>query len=223
MNWRDIPVPPRMGALARDRRGFPVPFIVARDNAGEPLFTVNDDRLTSRCVAELRCGICGGELEIGDLWWVGGPLSSFHPNGAFVDGPMHRECSTYALQVCPHLAAPRYTKRLDGAPGQKNGTSFASFMDPTVMPDRPVVFVQGRSHSYSVSWPRSPNRHLYPCSGIDQEGRSRRWLDYEVWRHGVMLDEEEGLALIRKAIEDAQSQRTQAPRLIVPDNSLVVP
>ena len=37
-----------------------------------------------------------------------------HENGAFADPPGHRACVTYALQVCPYLAAPSYAKRIDG-------------------------------------------------------------------------------------------------------------
>lgn len=225
-DWKSIPVPPRMQSLERDHRGFPVPFIVARDNAGKPVFTVNDSTLTMRCITENLCGICGGELEWGDLWWVGGPLSGFHPHGAFVDGPMHHECSTYALQVCPHLAAPKYTRRIDDRGRDIENTRFTVAMDPTVMPDRPEVFIQGCSISYDVSWPLSPDRHLYPRSGFyfDDAGQHQpaRWEDYEVWRQGEMLSEEEGIIAIREALASMSKQTRQSSRLILPDQGLVL-
>lgn len=217
-NWRNVPFPDRMAHLEKDRRGFPIPFVVARDNAGEALFTINDTELTDQAIRESLCGICGGELEFGDLWWVGGPLSAFHPNGVFVDGPMHKECSTYALEVCPHLAAPRYTKRLDNLPGKKNGMKFTVTMDHTVMPDRPLVFIQARSISYDVTWPLAADRKLMPRSGTyEKDGKEypRRWLDYEVWQFGVMLGEQMGIGLIKEALEGMDKQRTQAPKLHV--------
>lgn len=224
--WQDVPIPARMAGLERDKRGFPVPFIVARDKAGEPLFTINDSRLTEQCIAESRCGICGGELEYGDLWWVGGPMSAFHPQGVYIDGPMHLECSTYALRVCPHLAAPKYTKRIDGLPAMKNGTDFEVFKDHTVMPDRPLVFVQGQSISYDVTWPLTPDRKLIPRSGMDLapdgEVKERRWLHYEVWQHGALLGESEGLALIKQAFAELKDQRTQAPKIMMPEKPEII-
>jgi hypothetical protein len=216
---RDIPIPDQMKGLPLDKRGFPIPFIVARDNAGLPLFTVNDDRLTTRCIAESLCGICGLELTYGDLWWVGGPLSAFHPGGCYVDGPMHAECSTYALMACPHLAAPKYTKRLDALPAMKNGTDFDVHIDHTVMPDRPLVFVQGQSVSYDVSWPFAPDRKLFPVSGIDEKNATgrKRWLHYEVWQHGELLDEDEGLTLVRQAFDEMKDQTVRAPRVYIPE------
>lgn len=225
-NWREVPIPPRMQGLERDRRGFPVPFIVARTKDGEPVFTVNDERLTAQAIEESRCAICGGELEYGDLWWVGGPLSAFHPNGRYIDGPMHEECSTYALQVCPHLAAPKYTKRIDDLPAKARDTEFKSFMDPTVLPDRPDCFVQTRSVSFSASWPRGPQRYLTPVSHPPMEGSGpahERFIDYRVWVQGKLIeDEEEATALIRASIQKSLQQPIQKPKIYMPDRSVKV-
>ena len=40
-------------------------------------------------------------------------MSAFHPDGAYIDPPLHYECMRYAMQVCPYLAAPRYAGRVD--------------------------------------------------------------------------------------------------------------
>lgn len=219
MNWRDVDVPERMMHLPRDRRGFPVPFIVMIDPQGVPVFTVNDTRKTHLCLRNTLCGVCGGELEFGDLWWIGGPLSSFHPNGAFVDGPMHEECSTYALQVCPHLGAPKYVSRMNVEKEiARAGVNYG--FDHTVMPDRPEVFIQGQSISYDVSWPLTEDRKLFPVSGYHETPDGllpKKWEYYDVWRHGEVLEEEEGITAIREAIEKAQQGRVQKPRIIVPD------
>lgn len=218
----DVPLPALMADLPKDRRGFPIPAIVARDNAGGPLFTINNDETVSRFLSESRCGVCGNELEYGDLWWVGGPLSAFHLNGCYRDGPMHCECSTYALQVCPHLAAPLYTKSLGALPAMKNGVPFAVLQDSTMLPDRPIVFVQGQSVSFDMDYPRVPQGKLHPVSGPDPRNlpnmpRAVKFSHYEVWQFGdIIEDEKEGLRLIRQAFEDMDRQTTQAPKLIVP-------
>lgn len=216
---RGLPIPDMMKGLPLDKRGFPIPFLVAYDLAGEPMFTVNDDQKTMRAITESLCGICGQELTYGDLWWVGGPLSAFHPDGCYVDGPMHAECSTYALMACPHLAAPKYTKRIDALPTRKNGTPFAVHLDHTVMPDRPLVFVQGCSESYNVTWPLTPDRKLMPVSAIDPRNPDKqiKFTHYEVWQHGEILDEAHGLELVRQAFADMGKQTVQRPKLIIPE------
>jgi hypothetical protein len=105
-NWKDIPVPPLMRDLPRDERGFPVPFIVLRDPSGKAVFSANDTLVVDRCHVEQRCGVCGNQLD--DMWVLGGPVSAFHPNGVYIDTPIHHECGTYALQVCPYLVIAAY-------------------------------------------------------------------------------------------------------------------
>lgn len=80
MDWRSIPIPKRMRALQRDRRGLPVPFIVLRDTDGRPHFTINDSQRQLKCIREKRCPICGNRLDK-VMWFVGGPLSAFHDAG----------------------------------------------------------------------------------------------------------------------------------------------
>src|SRR5215472_13925800 len=96
-------VPSRMAHLPLDPRGYPIPANVYRDAQGRPHFTINDDRKRLEQLRRDACPICDQSLYIG-RWFVGGPLSAFHPNGAYIDLPMHHECATYALQVCPYLA-----------------------------------------------------------------------------------------------------------------------
>ena len=52
---------------------------------------------------------------------MGGPLSI--ENRFFTDLPMHRDCASYALKVCPFLAAPSfaYSQKLpDGTVASEN-------------------------------------------------------------------------------------------------------
>ena len=78
----------------------------------------------------------------GERWFVGGPLSAFHEFGAYLDGPMHKECGTFALEHCPYLAAPNYARRIDArtiVPGTLSNAVI--LQDNTTIPDRPEVFV----------------------------------------------------------------------------------
>lgn len=201
-----VPVPARMAHLPKDRRGYPIPVIVTLDRAGEPLFTINDEIKGDRCAAESLCTICGGELEVGDMWWVGGPLSALHPNGAFMDGAMHEECSTYAMRVCPYIAMPSYGKRIDAAQAAKNGLDGVTLIDATQIPDRPLAFFQCRSVSFNMKWPRLPGlRYFVPVTGfaVSEENFSERWLDIRVWQDGEQVAEEHEGRVIREAITAA--------------------
>ena len=118
-------MPPRIAQLPQDhsRRGMPVPYTVLR-NPGSVIkngitrptieyhFAVNDHLRSMDCADNKLCTICGKHLQ-DDHWAIGGPISAFMPEGVFADLPIHHECGKYALQVCPYLAVPSYTKLKD--------------------------------------------------------------------------------------------------------------
>ncbi len=192
--FSDVPVPKRMRALQRDPRGYPIPFVVLRNLDNKPHFTINNDRRVSRCIAEKRCPVCGSRLD-SVFWFVGGPLSAFHPNGAYLDPPMHYECMEYALRVCPYLAAPKYAGRIDA--GNVDPARLAPEMrvmlDPTMIPERPSLFVAvataGQRTGRRIEKGFGP-KYLYP---------RRPYAAIEYWRYGVKLSDEEG-----KVLSDAQ-------------------
>ena len=76
-DFKSIPIPKRMKALARDARGYPVPFIVVRDSEGLPVFAANDSVRQRKALYEKRCPICGTTLDR-IFWLVGGIETSFH-------------------------------------------------------------------------------------------------------------------------------------------------
>ena len=110
--WKEIPLPPKMQQMEKDKRGYPVPYIVVRDIHGVPNFAVNDDRRVEHALEHDLCAICGGKMGKDDRWLVGGPLSAFHQHGAYLDTPTHGECLHYALKVCPYLALKKYSQVL---------------------------------------------------------------------------------------------------------------
>src|SRR5262245_25896905 len=128
-----------MRKLERDRRGFPIFATVYCDAAGRPHFTVSDEAKRQWVIRNDRCALCGDKLLRG-RWLIGGPLSAFHERGTFTDPPMHDDCAHYALLVCPYLATPNYSKRLDLATVPTDEHDLI-VTDHAVVIDRPAVFV----------------------------------------------------------------------------------
>ena len=169
----EIPIPARMRYLPRDRRGYPIPFIVFRDTDRNPHFTINDDQRRAFVLKHDRCGICNHALFRG-RWYVGGPASAFDPRGAYLDPPMHHECAEYALQVCPYLAAPSYSRLIDGKTLDPEKADATIVLDATVDNTRPdfsvaVMAIGHRITAEGYIVPKRPYRRV------------------EIWKHGKRL------------------------------------
>lgn len=180
-----VEIPPKMKLLPRDRRGYPIPWIVQRDLTGRAFFVMNDMVKSVACGRRNLCGICGKKLER-DVWLIGGPGAAFHENGAYLDPPMHRACATYALKVCPYIGS-RYSKRVDESllkfgkwdPRQKVIT------DELMIPQQPPFFVMAKTAKATMSLDR-----LEDGGGMRFHPK-RPWLAVEFWRHGQQLTEPE--------------------------------
>lgn len=57
-----ITIPERMRGLDKDHRGYPIPFIVYRDDDNKPHFTINDTRKVDYCKTRNVCAVCGTQL-----------------------------------------------------------------------------------------------------------------------------------------------------------------
>jgi hypothetical protein len=182
----EVPMPPRIAALPRDSRGYPIPWNVMRDDAGDPIFTVNDSVKHVQALTGSLCPICGQPHD-GTIWFIGGPRSAFDPNGFFLDAPAHEDCLEYALQTCPYLGAPLYV-----SPGnliERNKSKVpagTALVDHTQDPNRPEMFVMVESRG-TLIYPRDSGLWLRP------NGRLRT----RFWRNGQQLAEIEGLRIVR--------------------------
>jgi hypothetical protein len=173
-----------MRALQKDRRGYPVPFVVLRDVDGKPHFTINDSRRTLRTISERRCAICGGRLGR-LLWFVGGPRSAFHEHGGYTDTTLHHECMAYAMQVCPYLAMGNYNGRIDvGTLDLDKLEKGQVLLDPTQVYERPNLMVAVATKSVEVRVRENYLPILVP---------GRPYIHVEFWQDGVLLPEEEGI------------------------------
>ncbi len=187
-----VPLPQQMAHLPLDPRGYPIPFIVLRDRAGRPHFTINDSAQVQQCVKFSLCGICGKPLGTASAkhpdkgpWLVAGPGSFYSQRGAFLDPPMHRVCATYALQVCPYIANPSYGKRIDDAtldPAQMPAGT--AILATSGTPDRkPPMFVLGHARKL-IAFSPSPGEIMFRVAN-----HHRDWTTLELWIDGTKRDD----------------------------------
>lgn len=190
-----IEIPESLAHLDRDRRGYPIPVTVARGTDGTPYFTINDPDARAKMIEEDRCHVSGHKLLRG-RWFIGGPAPAFHPHGAFLDGPMSDAASLYAVQVCPFIAAPNYFKRIDDKLLQKSGDSdlVAVRFHEELTSDRPPLFVRLMTVGQKLV-PSSDGGVLFVPK--------RPYRAVEFWRHGTLLDFQEGLKL---AVETSKGE-----------------
>lgn len=184
-----IEIPRALRKRPRDRRGYPIPWIVLIDRNKRPHFTINDGARTIAAGRKKLCGLCGEKLRR-DIAFVGGPMCFLSPLGAFSDPPMHHDCARYAVQVCPYLAAPSYGRRIDDrtlAPGATPGGVLIK-NDDLVAPDRPEAFMLGKAAGFAM---------IIREDGAPLFRAREEWLDLTVWKDGRQLtgaDEQAALA-----------------------------
>lgn len=190
MNWREVPIPHRMRALIKDERGYPVPYVVLRDSDGKPHFTVNDSERRLKALKERRCHVCGSKLDRA-FWFVGGPLSAFHVNGCYNDGPLHKECMEYALRVCPYLALTKYMGRIDASTVDKDKIPDGMvFFDPTITPERPPLFVCVETMNYTLT-DATETCYIHP---------RRPYMGVQYWRSGERLTDADAHVIYLEAL-----------------------
>lgn len=175
---RDLPE--KMKHLPKDKRGFPVPYIVLRDDAGNYHFQINDSRIVESCLKWKLCSICGKALH-SDMWLIGGKLSAFHPNGAFNDPPIHYECGKFALEVCPYLACSGEWKNTDKGKivSRVSSENGIVFLDPTAIPGKPEYFVFLKLSTFKYHFGDEGQVYVVP---------KKPYLEVEFWQGGNKIE-----------------------------------
>jgi hypothetical protein len=178
---KDVPIPFNLSKNDRDRRGFPIPFIVYRDTTGTPHFTIDDVSKLNVVLSKKLCGLCGHPLKVGQMWLVGGPVSVFLDDGMFTAPHAHEECARYAVQVCPFIAAPVYTKLIEAKtlkPGSLDATE--RIHNDQITPPRPPFFVLARTSSIKLvdSNDNSGKKYILP---------RRPWKEIEFWHNAKQI------------------------------------
>lgn len=190
MNFKDIPIPELMKNLPKDSRGFPIPYVVLIDDNKVPHFKVNDDRRNERCIANKMCHICGVPLINSNIWFIGGMLSAFHPNGAFNDGAVHKECGVYALKVCPYLAYTQYQAKsiIDTSKIATADNKNMIYVNPTQDLERLDFFCLVRAAEYRITG-NAGFRYIHP---------KKPYLEVEYWRDGEQITVEQAKEFLRE-------------------------
>ena len=192
------PIPERMAHL-RVWRGVAVPVGVVIANDGRPMFSLNNEAERARAVRRRLCPICGTKLFRG-RWLVGGPLSALHPEGAFIDPPMHSECMRYSLQVCPYLAMPNYSKSVAMAQFESNRETLShvavfpnSYETPGTdfVVNHPAVFV-----AIMTTLPID-----FQADNLAAKPR-RPFNRVEYWREGKQISDEQGAAIAARVLRE---------------------
>lgn len=94
-------MPSILAHLDRTERGMPIPWFVDRPANGKIDFRVMNPASYSLAIRSRLCWICGRILGR-YVAFTGGPLSIAQK--IFSDPPSHRDCTEYALKVCPFMA-----------------------------------------------------------------------------------------------------------------------
>jgi hypothetical protein len=181
---KDVPIPFDLQGNDRDRRGLPIPFVVYRDVKGAPHFSINDNSVVDEVLAKKLCGLCGKPLLPGQIWFVGGPGSSFLEDGMYIDPFMHEDCGRYAVQVCPFIAAPSYS-RVEGRTLKAENVHDEAFVhDNQIAPPRPLLFAFTCTAGFTlVDAPDdSGQKYILP---------DRPWTHVEFWQNGNPITQAE--------------------------------
>lgn len=192
-----VPIPQRMKGLPLDQRGIPIPWNVVIDRNGLAHFAIQNQERRDLALAKKLCPICGQKLA-NRKWLVGGPRSALHPQGAYIDTPMHDECAHYALRVCPYIAAPVYAREIGPIKAAQNADALAGVLirtDPAQPPSRPPadMFVAVETTGFTLTPAR---RYVRP---------NRPYKQIEFWRHGQQLDEKQAMADILQSDPELES------------------
>jgi hypothetical protein len=178
---KDVPIPFNLSKNDRDRRGLPIPFIVYRDTMGVPHFTIDDVGKLDMVLSKKLCGLCGKPLKLGQMWLIGGPASSFLEDGMFTTPHAHEECARYAVQVCPFIAAPIYSKFIEAKTLKAEAVhGMARVHNDQIAPPRPLFFVLARTSGIKLidSDNGSGKKYILP---------RRPWKEIEFWENGEKI------------------------------------
>lgn len=107
-----VPMPPRIAALPKDERGYPIPKFVQWVD-GAPDFRIMQGEYLFECIHRKRCWVCGEPLGR-NMTFVVGPMCIVNRTSA--EPPSHLECGEYSAKVCPFLAIPEMRRIERGLP-----------------------------------------------------------------------------------------------------------
>lgn len=112
---RNIPIPERMRRLPISKKGFPVPWFVAKVNGEWDFRVIGTNRLKESIVLN-KCWLCGELLGVYKAF-VTGPMCTITRTSA--EPPSHLECAKYAVAACPFLTQPNMKRNEKDLPPER--------------------------------------------------------------------------------------------------------
>lgn len=132
MKWKDVPMPPAVRNLPRDKRGFPVPWVSEWEpgeasvellrwehpgihiqmpyahcsdeiGVGEPNLGALCPKRQIKGMLERLCDVCGEFIPAGPIYFLGAGFIGDDGTTGFRECGLHYECALYSAQVCPGL------------------------------------------------------------------------------------------------------------------------
>jgi predicted RNA-binding Zn-ribbon protein involved in translation (DUF1610 family) len=103
---RYIHIPPKMLDLPVDRRGYIVPWFVAKVDDDWDFRAIGPGKIEEALRKNL-CWLCGKRLGVYKTF-VAGPMCGI--NRISAEPPCHKSCARYACQACPFLTQPRMVR-----------------------------------------------------------------------------------------------------------------
>ncbi len=97
------PLTARIKALPVDRRGFPVPWFVAKVDGEWDFRCIKPGGREDAYTKEL-CWVCGQRLGANKAFVIG-PMCAI--NRVTAEPPSHLECAEWSAKACPFLTKPR--------------------------------------------------------------------------------------------------------------------
>jgi hypothetical protein len=147
-------------------RDLPVPFIAETGPDGTGHFTILDDARARQCLKYRLCAMCGRPM--GRLVSLIGDVVSLHPDGFFIEPPVHERCGELAFAgLCPFLSRERVPRRPpeDGVavvgmlPGELAGIGREVAKRPLIMAVTPryrVLWVPSHAGSPVMAYQAGP-------------------------------------------------------------------
>lgn len=109
------PLPERMRKLPVNKKGYPVPWFVAR--VGDDWdFRVIDPRRFEAALKFHRCWLCGQAMGRFSAFVIG-PMCLINRTSA--EPPSHLQCAEFAVRACPFILLPNSKRRDAGLPEQR--------------------------------------------------------------------------------------------------------
>jgi len=161
---KDVPLPRRMLGIRRDKRGYPIPYLMMDTQIHI------DMEKQAECMLKRLCMICGKRLD-NKKWFIGGHAAA--KNRLFSDLAMHEECARYSLRVCPFLSNSdmKYRKKYD------DDTIFYAGHIPGTAKERSPTQMLMRTNGYRMCRWRDM---LYVLAN--------RWDYVEHWSYGKQVE-----------------------------------